>query len=69
VTPLERTPVFFRDKTVTTPVFERADFIPGRTLRGPVVITEYSATTVIPPGNKFWVDSAENLIIKTKIRR
>lgn len=69
VNPLERTPVFFRDKTVTTPVFERADLISGRTLRGPAVITEYSATTVVPPGNQFWVDSAENLVITMKMRR
>jgi N-methylhydantoinase A len=69
VTPLERTLVYFRDRAVTTPVFERADLISGRTLSGPAVITEYSATTVIPPGNKFWADSAENLIIKMKIRR
>ena len=69
VTPLERTPVYFRDKAVTTPVFERADLIFGRTLMGPAVITEYSATTVIPPGNKFWVDTAENLIINMKMRR
>jgi hypothetical protein len=33
-------------------------------MRGPAVITEYSATTVIPAGVRFWVDVAENLIIK-----
>jgi hypothetical protein len=35
-----------------------------RKLNGPAVITEYSATTVIPPDKKFWVDTAENLIIQ-----
>jgi len=64
VMPVERAPVFFHDKAVTTPVFERGDFVPGRSMRGPAVITEYSATTVIPAGKKFWVDVAENLIIK-----
>jgi len=56
--------VFFQDKAVTTPVLERRDLVPGRSMRGPAVITEYSATAVIPAGRKFWVDVAENLIIK-----
>jgi len=64
VIPVERVPVFFRDKAVTTPVFERRDLVSGRPMRGPAVITEYSATTVIPAGKRFWVDAAENLIIK-----
>jgi N-methylhydantoinase A len=62
--PVERAPVFFYDKAVTTPVFERGDLVPGRSMRGPAVITEYSATTVIPAGKKFWVDVAENMVIK-----
>jgi N-methylhydantoinase A/oxoprolinase/acetone carboxylase beta subunit len=33
-------------------------------MKGPAVITEYSATTVIPPGKQFWVDDAENLVIQ-----
>jgi N-methylhydantoinase A len=66
VAPVERAAVFFHDKTVTTPVFERGDLVAGLVMRGPAVITEYSATTVIPPGKKFWVDVAENLIIKIK---
>ena len=64
VAPVEHAPVFFHDNSVTTPVFERRDLVPGRSLRGPAVITEYSATTVIPAGKKFWVDASENLIIK-----
>jgi len=47
-------------------VFQRDDLVPGRPvpMKGPAVITEYSATTVIPPGKRFWVDASENLIIK-----
>jgi N-methylhydantoinase A len=66
VTPVERAPVFFQDKFVTTPVFERGDLVPGRSIRGPAVITEYSATTVVPPGKRFWVDASENLVIKIR---
>jgi len=66
VAPVERSPVVFHGKAVTTPVFERADILPGRSLTGPAVITEYSATTVISPGRKFWVDASENLVIRVR---
>ncbi|MGA7631639.1 MAG: hydantoinase/oxoprolinase family protein [Terriglobales bacterium] len=66
VAPVEQAPVFFDNKKLSTPVFERGDLIPGRRMRGPAVITEYSATTVIPPDKKFWVDKSENLIIKMR---
>ena len=64
VAAVEHASVFFHDKAVTAPVFERRELVSGRSMRGPAVITEYSATTVIPAGKKFWVDVAENLIIK-----
>jgi N-methylhydantoinase A len=66
VMPVEWALVFFQDRAVTTPIFERGDLVSGKTLKGPAVITEYSATTVIPPGKKFWVDTAENLVIQIK---
>ncbi len=66
IAPVERPPVFFNSKTATTPVFERGDLVPRRSMRGPAVITEYSATTAIPPGKKFWVDASENLVIKIR---
>jgi N-methylhydantoinase A len=64
--PAERAPVFFHDQAVTTPVFERGDLVPGRSMRGPAVITEYSATTVIPAGKRFWVDASANLLIRIR---
>ncbi len=66
VAPVERVPVSFNGKVVTTPLFERGDLVPRQSMRGPAVITEYSATMVIPPGKKFWVDASENLIIKIR---
>jgi len=36
--------------------------IAGRILKGPAIITEYSATTAIPPEN-IQVDRARNLLI------
>jgi N-methylhydantoinase A len=73
VAPVERARVVF-EKAEITPVFERSQLSPPRAspttatriLRGPAVITEYSATTVIPPGKKFWVDAQENLIVQLK---
>jgi len=63
---IEQAIVFFQNKKSTTPVFERGDLIPGRSMRGPAIITEYSATTVIPPQKKFWLDESENLVIKIR---
>jgi N-methylhydantoinase A len=63
VSPVERCSVIFQSKARATPVYERSQLRQGQFLRGPAVITEYSATTVIPPGKKFWVDKAENLVI------
>jgi N-methylhydantoinase A/oxoprolinase/acetone carboxylase beta subunit len=31
--------------------------------RGPAILTEYSATTVVPPGMKFHSDRAGNVVI------
>lgn len=63
---VEQATVFFQNKKLTTPVFERTGLTLGRSMRGPAVITEYSATTMIPPNKKFWVDESENLIIKIR---
>ena len=64
VAPVERAPVFLDNQTVATPVFERESLVPEKAMTGPAVITEYSATTVIPAGKKFWVDAAENLVVR-----
>jgi N-methylhydantoinase A/oxoprolinase/acetone carboxylase beta subunit len=55
--------VVFQGRGSEIPVFERSDLAAGQLLQGPAVITEYSATTVIPPGKKFRVDRAANLLI------
>jgi N-methylhydantoinase A len=39
---------------------------PGKQYRGPAIITEYSATTVIPPDAKFHLDRAANLLISLR---
>jgi len=64
--PTERAPVIYDNKIVLTPVFDRGQLVSGKPMRGPAVITEYSATTVIPVGKRFWVDEADNLVIKVR---
>ncbi len=66
VEPVERARVIFQGKVLSTPVFERGDLVPGFSMKGPAVITEYSATTVIPAGKSFCVDGADNLLIQIK---
>ncbi len=64
--PVERADVIFDGKTLATPVYERGHLVPGQSLRGPAIITEYSATTVIPPGKKFHMERNGNLLIAIK---
>jgi N-methylhydantoinase A len=65
----ESAAVIFQGETLATPVYERSELRPGKFLNGPAVITEYSATTAIPPGNRFWLDRMENLLIDTGQRK
>jgi N-methylhydantoinase A len=56
--------VVFGGKRVAAPVLPRAILKPGRRYRGPAIITEYSATTVVPPGLSFKADKAANLLVE-----
>ncbi len=58
--------VLFDEKKKTTKIYGRKDLIPKRRYSGPAIVTEYSATTVIPPGHSFGIDTAANLIISTR---
>ena len=62
--PVERANVIFQGRRVASPVYERADLTREQALRGPAVITEYSATTVISPDRNFRVDGIGNLIVE-----
>jgi len=56
-------PVLFDGKKLPTKIYSRDELHPGRKYSGPAVITEYSATTVVPPGKRFHLDRAGNLVI------
>lgn len=59
-------PVFYGGKKVATAVHARERLLPGRKYSGPAVITEYSATTVVPPGASFHLDRAQNLVLEIR---
>jgi N-methylhydantoinase A len=55
--------VVFEGKKLPTKLYSRDDLKPGRQYCGPAVVTEYSATTVVPPKKTFFLDRASNLVI------
>lgn len=58
----------FGRKALETPVYVREKLRLGQRLRGPGIITEYSATTVVPPGWQARVDPFDNLFL-TRLRQ
>jgi N-methylhydantoinase A len=58
--------VMFEKKKLNTKLYAREELIPGKKYQGPAVVTEYSATTVIPPASRFHVDRAANLLISIR---
>ena len=57
------TRVVFGGGRVKTQIYAREELGTRKTFRGPAIVTEYSATTVVPPGKKFRIDNFGNLII------
>ncbi len=55
--------VLFDGKKQKTKIYSRDNLVPGKKYPGPAIITEYSATTVIPLGRRFHLDAAGNLIV------
>jgi N-methylhydantoinase A len=51
----------FDGKIIPAAVYDRDKLPAGRRFHGPAVVTEYSATTIIPPKLAFFVDIAGNL--------
>lgn len=55
---------YFDRNKVKAAVYRREELTAGARLETPCVVTEYSATTLIPTGTKAGVDRRENLIIE-----
>jgi N-methylhydantoinase A len=59
---LPKVPVVFEGKKLSTAIYSRDSLQPGQAYLGPAIITEYSATTVIPPKTRFHLDRAGNMV-------
>jgi N-methylhydantoinase A len=55
---------YFADGEARTAIYARDDLPRGARLRSPCIVTEYSATTLVPPGARASVDHYGNLIIE-----
>jgi N-methylhydantoinase A len=60
--------VVFDGRAVRTPVFRREELPAGWTQRGPAIVCEYSATTVVPPGWRASVDRTGGLLLEAPAR-
>jgi N-methylhydantoinase A len=58
------TTMVFSGKPNSAKVFARSSLRKNEKNRGPAIVTEYSATTVVPPGWSFSTDGAGNLILQ-----
>ena len=58
-------PVWFStNRPVDVPFIERSGLAPGMTLEGPLVVTQYDATTLVPPGCRLGVAEDGNIVIR-----
>jgi N-methylhydantoinase A len=55
--------ISFAGKRIKAQVLPREMLKAGKRYLGPAIVTEYSATTVVPPGHSFQNDRAGNLVI------
>jgi N-methylhydantoinase A len=56
--------VVFSGQRLSAKIYERERLTANKSYRGGAIVTEYSATTVIPPGKRFRIDDLSNLIIE-----
>ena len=62
-------PVLFRGRAHAAPVYVRERLRPGNRFGGPAIVSEYSATTVVPPGWQALVDQFDALILSRRAPR
>ncbi len=55
--------IFFAGRFMRSRVYRREGLVPGDSFRGPAIITEYTAATVVPPNAAVQVDDLGNLVI------
>ena len=62
----DQNPVIFEGEALPTDFYRREALHPGNQIAGPAIVTEFSATTVIPPNFSAVVDTYQNLILAKK---
>ncbi len=60
-------PVIFEGEALRTDFYRREALRPGNRIAGPAIVTEFSATTVIPPNFSAVVDAYQNLVLTRKL--
>lgn len=58
--------VSFRARPQQTAIYDRSKLRAGNHIRGPAIVTEYSATSLIPPGWFARVDRTGNLVLERR---
>lgn len=59
--------VFFDGRFIRSRFYRRDGLTPGDLVRGPAMITEYTAATVLPPGSSARMDEFRNLMITVNV--
>jgi N-methylhydantoinase A len=61
-------PVWFgADQPTETTFIDRADLVPGTALDGPLVVTQFDATTLVPPGSRLLLGECGSLQIEVEL--
>jgi N-methylhydantoinase A len=63
---IDKTNVLFSGRKHPTAIYDRSKLEAGNRVSGPAIVTEYSATTSIPPPWTGHVDSYGNLILEPR---
>jgi N-methylhydantoinase A len=61
---MQQRDVFFSGRATKTTIYDRAKLRAGNRFRGPAIVAEYSATTVVLPGWNVRVDAHGNLLME-----
>lgn len=57
--------IYFGGRFLPSRLYRRDQLVPGDTIPGPAMITEYTSATILPPGARATVDPFANLVIAT----
>ncbi|MBI4831126.1 MAG: hydantoinase/oxoprolinase family protein [Candidatus Lindowbacteria bacterium] len=63
---VEKSKIYFDGHWFVAPIYQRTRLLPGNCFRGPALVVEMSATTVVSPAFEAKVDAYGNIIMTTK---